>query len=102
MTGECDEWELGLGVVLYNVRYDAPPKQRDLWQVTGRFLDVDSGRRKYELSNRTHTKRQYYWATAVLEDFDPAGWTLPVTVSPSEVVGRQTVDRDFDEYISKA
>lgn len=107
-TRTTDGWELGLGAVLYNDRYDAPEDRRDLWHVTARFEDVDSGSRIYELWDGTHTSRLYYTAEDVLVDFAPAGWQFPTARKPTYFLTREigapdpTDKMTFDDYWSEA
>jgi hypothetical protein len=108
LTDRSEQWELGLGAVLYSERYDAAEDRRDLWHVTSRFLDVDTGSRLYELWDGTHTRRQYYLAEDVLADFVPAGWQYPVSKKPLYFLTREIGVQDradkmtFDEYFSEA
>jgi len=106
---DCDavEFELGLGAVLYNDRFDSRDG-RDLWHVTGRFLNVDTDRAMYELQDGSHTRRKYYAGEDVLADFKPAGWCLSIGYKPTYFLRRElgveskVPEREFDDYFSKA
>ncbi|MDS0258532.1 hypothetical protein NDI56_03790 [Haloarcula sp. S1CR25-12] len=73
------DWELGLGCVLYDPRLDTG---RKLWHVTKRLTDHDGDDHLYELSDGTHTERQFFHHEDVIRMFVPAGWCWPVGEKP--------------------
>ena len=104
LAGETEQFELGLGAVLYNARRDRPDDRRDLWHVTSRLIDADTGRRLYEIWDGTHTRRKYYLEEDLLVDFAPAGWQFPTAKKPTYFLTREIGVQDpadamtFDEY----
>lgn len=103
-----EQFELGLGAVLYNDRHDRAEDRRDLWHVTSRFIDADTGRRLYEIWDGTHTSRRYYPEEDILADFAPAGWQFPTAKKPTYFLTRTVGVPDpadkmtFDDYFQES
>lgn len=96
-----DEWEVGLGAVLYNDRHDAPDR-RDLYHVTGRFESADGVERRYQVQDGTHTTEMWYHAEDLLADFAPAGWTWPTSRKPTYHLTRNCGVEDATDRMQAA